>query len=305
MDEEQGILLPGDVILREGSVSGAYRWELLVQGVHWEVSQRLRMGYESLSDALLDYAFRYRPEHEKAKGNCRPELYRSNYSWMFVPDIGQPVLESKVQFHKDLLTAISAVQDGEEFCRTFSEVEADDMFVQNAGIHRWGESAQRYEFEYGSNDIPSLLEQIRRGCINTGEGYDVFISHASEDKEDCVRPLARELSALGLKVWYDEFELKLGDSLRRSIDRGIATSRCGIAVVSHSFIAKNWTQYEFDGLVSRMVSGEVAVIPVLFNVDRKDVRSFSPTLADRVGVVFRLPELRDIAIQIANSLPPG
>ena len=55
--------------------------------------------------------------------------------------------------------------------------------------------------------------------------YDVFISHASEDKDDVVRPLAAELAAAGLSVWYDEYELRVGDSLRRKIDKGIAHSR--------------------------------------------------------------------------------
>ena len=48
--------------------------------------------------------------------------------------------------------------------------------------------------------------------------YDLFISHASEDKDDFVRPLAETLQGLGLKVWYDEFSMKVGDSLRRKID---------------------------------------------------------------------------------------
>ena len=71
-------------------------------------------------------------------------------------------------------------------------------------------------------------------------GYDAFISHASEDKQAVVKPLARELARLGLQVWYDEFELKLGESLRQAIDRGLATSQFGIVVLSRAFFAKNW-----------------------------------------------------------------
>jgi hypothetical protein len=51
--------------------------------------------------------------------------------------------------------------------------------------------------------------------------FDVFISHASEDKEAFVEPLATELRKRGLKVWFDKFELKVGDSLRhRSKNKG-------------------------------------------------------------------------------------
>src|SRR5918999_1630237 len=65
--------------------------------------------------------------------------------------------------------------------------------------------------------------------------YDVFISHASEDKTDVVRPLAHALTELDIKVWYDEFELTIVDSLRRKIDAGIANSRFGVVVLSPSF----------------------------------------------------------------------
>ena len=90
--------------------------------------------------------------------------------------------------------------------------------------------------------------------------YDVFISHATEDKEEFVKPLANALIKQGLRVWYDEFELKIGDSLRRSIDRGLVNSKYGIVVLSLSFFAKKWTQYEIDGLVAREVNADSKVI---------------------------------------------
>ncbi|MBA7509581.1 hypothetical protein ES705_01539 [subsurface metagenome] len=86
--------------------------------------------------------------------------------------------------------------------------------------------------------------------------YDVFISHASEDKDEIVRPLAVKLQSMGLKVWYDEFELKIGDSLRRKIDKGLANSRFGIVVLSTAFISKGWTNYELDGIVTKAISGQ-------------------------------------------------
>lgn len=48
---------------------------------------------------------------------------------------------------------------------------------------------------------------------------DVFVSHASEDKEAVVRPLAQAIRDAALQVWFDEFELRIGDSLRRKIDK--------------------------------------------------------------------------------------
>ena len=75
--------------------------------------------------------------------------------------------------------------------------------------------------------------------------YDLFISHASEDKDSLVRPLAILLERLSVKVWYDEFSLKLGDDLSLSIDRGLQASRYGLLILSKSFLAKNWTDYEY------------------------------------------------------------
>lgn len=114
--------------------------------------------------------------------------------------------------------------------------------------------------------------------------WDVFISHASEDKEGFVRPLANRLQEQGLRVWFDEFTLTIGDSLRRSIDRGLANSRYGIVVVSPDFLKKEWPQKELDGLVAREVEGVKVILPVWHNMGAADIAAYSPTLADRVAV---------------------
>src|SRR4051794_18731366 len=95
------------------------------------------------------------------------------------------------------------------------------------------------------------------------EKHDVFVSHASEDKDTFVRPLCERLSSLNYRVWYDEFSLKLGDSLRRSIDAGLQHSRYGVVILSRNFFNKNWSQYELDALVTREnASGERVILPV-------------------------------------------
>jgi hypothetical protein len=114
---------------------------------------------------------------------------------------------------------------------------------------------------------------------------DVFISHASEDKDAIARPLAEELRTRGHSVWFDEFELTLGDSLRGSIDRGLAESRFGLVILSPSFFAKQWPQRELDGLTTREIVGSTKVIlPVWHEVDQAYVAKFSPPLADKLAV---------------------
>ncbi|MDD9980235.1 MAG: toll/interleukin-1 receptor domain-containing protein [Gammaproteobacteria bacterium] len=113
--------------------------------------------------------------------------------------------------------------------------------------------------------------------------WDVFISHATEDKEGFVRPLAKELEKRGISVWLDESELKVGDRLRRSIDHGLKHSRYGIVVLSPSFFEKRWPQQELDGLLAREAGGSDLILPVWHNVDAEGVRAYSPMLADRVA----------------------
>lgn len=114
--------------------------------------------------------------------------------------------------------------------------------------------------------------------------WDVFISHAWEDKEIIARPLAYALVKAGLKIWYDEFTLKLGDSLRSSIDYGLSQSRYGVVILSPYFFAKKWPQRELDGLVAREVSSKNVILPVWHNITQKNVERFSPVLADRLSV---------------------
>ena len=115
--------------------------------------------------------------------------------------------------------------------------------------------------------------------------YDVFISHASEDKDDFVRPLAEALRSHRVEVWYDEFTLKPGDSLRRSIDTGLSKSRYGVVVLSRHFFEKRWTEWELDGLVQRQLSSSNRlIIPIWHGVDRKTVLAYSAPLADIVAI---------------------
>lgn len=153
------------------------------------------------------------------------------------------------------------------------------------------------------SSVPGLIRDNSPPSVEAGgERHDVFISHASEDKDAIVRPLANALTALGLKVWYDEFALRIGDSLRQKIDRGLATSRVGLVVLSPSFIAKGWTNYELDGIVTRTVSGEQILLPIWHNITKQEVIDFSPSLADKVARSTATHTVDDIAKEIAELL---
>ena len=114
-------------------------------------------------------------------------------------------------------------------------------------------------------------------------GFDVFISHASEDKEDFVRPLAAELTRRGLRVWYDEWTLQLGDGLRNKIDQGLANSNFGVVVLSRDFFAKKWPKAELDGLFAREMQGGKVILPIWHRVTKEEVLGYSPMLAGKMA----------------------
>jgi len=114
--------------------------------------------------------------------------------------------------------------------------------------------------------------------------FDVFISHASEDKEEFVRQLAGALTEKGLQVWYDEFTLKLGDSLRKSIDKGLSSCDYGVVILSLAFFKKDWPQKELDALSQREAVDQKVILQVWHNISKNDIVQYSPLMADRVAV---------------------
>jgi hypothetical protein len=135
----------------------------------------------------------------------------------------------------------------------------------------------------GAATSPSMTGSELAASRSWNTEWDVFVSHASEDKKEFARPLAQALKDQGLRVWFDEFTLRVGDSLRRSIDKGLAHSRYGVVVISPAFLSKEWPQKELDGLIAREVDGRKVILPVWHNIDAATLRQYSPMLADRLA----------------------
>jgi len=156
------------------------------------------------------------------------------------------------------------------------------------------------------SSIPSLVRNKEEQPVASPESitraFDVFISHASEDKDEVVRPLAEALRNGGLDVWYDEFEMKIGDSLRRKIDSGLARSRFGVVVLSRAFFGKGWTNYELDGLVTRSVTGEQIILPIWHNITKQQVIEYSPSLADKLARSTTSHTVEEIAEEIIDII---
>jgi len=132
--------------------------------------------------------------------------------------------------------------------------------------------------------------------------YDVFVSHASEDKDDFVRDFVKCLQQNGLQVWYDEFTLRVGDSLRRSIDNGLKNSRYGIVVLSEAFFGKEWPQRELDGLFAREINGEKVILPIWHKISKNEVMKFSPIIADMLALNTSSFTIEEIAKEISDRV---
>lgn len=164
------------------------------------------------------------------------------------------------------------------------------------------------EFEAQKRALQKQLT-ITSNTINSPEQeehfspqYDVFISHASEDKDAFVRPFAEHLKSLGVSVWYDEFSLQWGDSLRKSIDKGLANSRFGVVVLSKAFVQKRWTEYELNGLVAGEIEGSKRILPIWHEISKSEVMKFSPTLADKLAMNTFTSTTEEIAEQLLSIL---
>ncbi|MBZ2164493.1 toll/interleukin-1 receptor domain-containing protein [Methanobacterium spitsbergense] len=136
--------------------------------------------------------------------------------------------------------------------------------------------------------------------------WDVFICHASEDKADIVEPLAKCLRSYGVKVWYDDFTLKVGDSISRSIDMGLSKSKQGIIVISKDFIRKSegWPGHELGGMRAKKMKEKTKIIPIWHGVDEDDIIEYSPSLLDIKAINSKRIKLKEICLSVIEVVRP-
>lgn len=165
------------------------------------------------------------------------------------------------------------------------KAQADDFKKQQFEQKKLQQSYERRIAELQQQAIPSHIK-INTSYVNdidTNEEYDVFISHAYEDKEYFVDEFVEELRKLNLKVWYDTDKLKWGDSMREKIDNGLRKSKFGIVILSPNYIAENkyWTKTELNGLFQMETVNGKTILPIWYNLNKKQVIEYSPIIADR------------------------
>jgi hypothetical protein len=128
----------------------------------------------------------------------------------------------------------------------------------------------------------------------------LFLSYSSKDKE-WVLQLAEDLNLCGVDVWFDSWELRVGDDLHERIADAVAKSRFVAVVVTKSFSASKWIQGEVHQALSRekaedrpvvlpLLAEDVSAPPVLSSKKFLDFgRDYFPSLAHLAGLIHDLP----------------
>lgn len=143
----------------------------------------------------------------------------------------------------------------------------------------------------GSPTFARLLEQ-RLGVgvgevevVGSAKGSahpKIYLAHASEDKE-MVRPLAEALMANGVEVWFDEWEIEPGESLRQKMEEGLLGMTHFVVMLTPTALTKKWVSMEIDVGMVQKVGGESHFVPLLVGVEPKDLPPFLRTM---LGVRF-------------------
>ena len=138
--------------------------------------------------------------------------------------------------------------------------------------------------------------------------HDVFLSHASEDKDSVARPLFERLTNENIDVWFDENNLKWGDSLMNSIGKGLQNATYGIVIFSPNFFKKKWTQLELEALIDLTKPGERKILPLLYNLSHDELAKQQPLLSgilsrswDGDGVDVIVEELKNLILNSEHT----
>ena len=181
------------------------------------------------------------------------------------------------------------------------KAQQDEQKKQDREMRRMQESYESRIAQLQSMAIPSGVNISSAVDEQEDVQYDVFVSHAWEDKESFVEEFVQELQKLNLRVWYDKKQIKWGDSMRAKIDEGLRKSKFGVAVLSPDYIkeGKYWTKAELDGLFQlESVNGKM-LLPVWHNLTKKEVMAYSPIIAGKLAMNTASMTPAEIAAELA------
>lgn len=183
--------------------------------------------------------------------------------------------------------------------------QGKEMRKQNEAIKRMQDSYEQRINELSRSNLPKSVLTKEQSEIGIKDEYDVFVSHAWEDKESFADEFVKALRDKGIRVWYDTSQIKWGDSMRDRIDEGLKKSKFGIAILSPNYIAegKYWTKAELDGLFQLDSVNGKTLLPIWHDLTKKQVVEFSPIIANRKAITTATMTAMEIVEELLNLLP--
>ena len=119
---------------------------------------------------------------------------------------------------------------------------------------------------------------------NLSMKYEIFIGHASEQKDDIATPLFEELTKEGIRTFIDIVEIKWGDSLTKLINKALSEAKYFLAIISIDSINKSWPDTEMNAAIARQIEGKQKVLP-LFVGSTEEIekcKEHYPLISDRL-----------------------
>ena len=146
--------------------------------------------------------------------------------------------------------------------------------------------------------LTPVRENVEK-LLKSSDLRDVFLCHAWDDRKGAAKELYDFLKAKGVTVWFSEQDVLLGSPLLREIDKGLAKSRVGIVLVTHSFLKR----IKGEGIADKELSALLArdlLVPVLHNTTFEELREVSPLLGSRSGLSTIEEPMLNVAAKIAE-----
>lgn len=147
--------------------------------------------------------------------------------------------------------------------------------------------------------LTPLREKVEELAIRQPDLRDVFLCHAWDDRLGAAKEIHDLLEARGVKVWWSEKDAELGGLLMRSIDRGLASSRVGIVLVTPALLRRLQMESIADKELSVLLATN-RLIPIVHNTTFEALLDISPMLASRTGLSTAEEPMADVAAKIAE-----
>jgi len=133
--------------------------------------------------------------------------------------------------------------------------------------------------------------------------FDVFISHANNDKTDYVNKLKDSLDKLKINIFYDKDTLEWGDDWKSRILNGVQNSEFAIIIISDNFFDREWTEKELNEFLNRQnANGQKIILPILYNITIEQLKAKYPVVSDIQVLNSKDYSCDEIALKFAAQL---